>query len=327
MDKNEHSLSWKALIRIISLAFILFLIWKALGVFVAILIAVIFSTALWPLIKMFDKKLPRSLSIIIVLLLILVPFFALIYLFLNNFADEFPSLLHTINSIVNNSPFITNIIGKINIGDYLQNYSGGILESTKTVAFTITYILTVVFMVFYFLFDFEGLFTLFLGFFREEERPKIKGVLEEITLVTGIYIRGNLFISLISGGAIYLGLTLLSIPFALPLAIFTAIMDLLPLVGSTIGSIPAIILGFTISPAKGIYVILLYFLYQQSENAFIAPVIYNKALHISSSLTFIAVVIGGSVFGILGAFLALPLAASIPAIIRYRESYLKQQEN
>lgn len=327
MDKNEHSLSWKALMRIVSLAFVLFLIWKAVGVFVAILIAIIFSTALWPLVKKFDRKLPRFLSILLVLLLILAPFSALIYLFLNDVANELPSLTHAINSAVNNSPFITSLVGKINIGDYIQNLSGGILESTKTVALTVTSALTVVFMVFYFLFDFEELSALFLNFFREEERPKIKGVLEEMALVTGIYIRGNLLISLISGSAIYLGLTLLHIPFAFPLAIFTAIMDLLPLVGSTIGSVPAIILGFTISPAKGIYVMLLYFLYQQSENAFIAPVIYNKALNISSSLTFIAVVIGGSVFGILGAFLALPLAASIPAIIRYRENYIKHQGN
>ena len=58
-------------------------------------------------------------------------------------------------------------------------------------------------------------------------------------------------------------------------------------------------------------------MYQQIENAFLAPMIYNKALNISPALGFLAVMIGAGLFGILGAFLALPITASLPAIIKY----------
>lgn len=148
-----------------------------------------------------------------------------------------------------------------------------------------------------------------------------KEVPKEITFVIGKYIRGNLLISVICGIVLFVGLTILQVPFALPLAIFAAAIDLLPLVGGTIGAIPAMIIGFGVSPLTGILVLILHLLYQQAENAIISPMIYNKALNLYPSVIFLSVLIGGSLFGILGAFLSLPIAASIPAIIEYHKNY------
>jgi predicted PurR-regulated permease PerM len=116
-------------------------------------------------------------------------------------------------------------------------------------------------------------------------------------------------------------LAILHVPFALPLAIFAGLMDLLPLVGSTLGTIPALIIGFTVSPLTGILILILHLVYQQLENVIISPAIYNKALDISPALSFLSVVIGAGLFGILGAFLALPVAASLPAMVRYYQHY------
>src|ERR1019366_3888970 len=108
------------------------------------------------------------------------------------------------------------------------------------------------------------------------------------------YIRGNLAISVICTFIIWLGLFLIGIPYALPLAILTATLDLLPMVGPMIGAVPALILGFSISPIRGVIVLALYLAYQETENALISPLIYNKALNISASLSFLSVVIGGA---------------------------------
>ena len=163
--------------------------------------------------------------------------------------------------------------------------------------------------------------ALFLELFPDQEKKKVQGMLTEIAQVNGQYIRGNIIISIICMVVTFAGLVALNIPYALPLAIFAGILDLLPLVGASIGAIPAIIFGFAISPTKGVLVIILNVLYQQLENGIISPLIYNKALHISPALSFLAVVIGGGLFGILGAFLALPIAASIPAMIKYVHGY------
>ena len=158
------------------------------------------------------------------------------------------------------------------------------------------------------------------------EREKVKELLEEVAVVTGKYIRGNVLISLICGAVIYVGLSIMHVPFALPLAIFAAVLDLLPLVGQTIGAIPAIIIGFGVSPLVGVLVIVLHLLYQQAENAIISPMIYNKALNLYPSVSFLSVLIGGGLFGIIGAFLSLPVAASIPAIVEYHKNYKRRHE-
>ena len=120
---------------------------------------------------------------------------------------------------------------------------------------------------------------------------------------------------------------ILHVPFALPLAIFAAIIDLLPLVGQTIGAIPAVIIAFGVSPLTGVIVIVLHLIYQQIENAIISPMIYNKALNLYPSIIFLSVLLGASLFGILGAFLSLPIAASIPAVIQYQKNYQKRHED
>ncbi len=231
MNTHEHPLSWKALIRIVTLGLVLFLIWKASSIFVAGIISLIISTALYPVVNTFSKKLPRGLAILLVLILLLVPFALLIIISIHNVSSEFPNIISTINSAFSKSTFLSTWIGAPNLTEYLQSYSGYLLTSTKTIVLTLTSILTVVFMIFYFLFDFEVLFQMFLDFFPIKEQEKIKTVLTEVAVVTGAYIRGNILISVISGAFIYVGLLLLNIPFALPLAIFAAIMDLLPLVG------------------------------------------------------------------------------------------------
>ena len=182
-------------------------------------------------------------------------------------------------------------------------------------------VITVIVLTFYFIYDADRLLKLFLDIFPYKEKNKLKGILGKVADVTGEYIRGNVIISIISSVVVFLGLTIIGVPFALPLSIFSGVMDLLPLVGSTIGAIPALLIAFSLSPLSGLFVIILFLIYQQVENVFISPIIYNKALNLYPALVFLSVIIGASLFGILGAFLALPIAASIPAVIDYHQNY------
>jgi len=142
----------------------------------------------------------------------------------------------------------------------------------------------------------------------------------ELTRINGQYIRGNLLISLICGIIIFFGLLILHVPFAASLALFAAITDLLPLIGGIVGAAPAVIIGFAVSPVIGLLVLALFLIYQMIENNILSPNVYNQALDISPALSFIAVIVGASLFGMLGAFIALPVAASIPTIIKYLKS-------
>lgn len=261
------------------------------------------------------------LSTLVISLIILAPFLVLGFIIVPNLSKQLPQLLTSINSTLNQLPIIGHLFDNFNIVHYAESNSSYILASSGSIILTIFSAIATFILTFYFVYDYERLLNLFLSIFPYKEKAKLKGSIEEVARVTGQYVRGNVIISGITFFVILVGLLSLGIPYALPLALFAGIFDLLPLVGSTLGAIPALLVAFSLSPLQGFLVLVLHVVYQQAENAIISPAIYNKALNLYPALGFLAVLIGASLFGILGAFLALPVAASIPVMVKYHEDY------
>ena len=328
MEKIEHTFSWGALIRIVIMGVLVFLCWKTLSILPVILVALVLTAAFYPIVKKVQKKtrMPLLLCISLIVIIPIVPFILLGFIYIPRIVLELPNLLNSLNSIIGHSSFFSPFLGNFNLITYIQSHID-YANTTVNLALIVFSSISTVILTFFLMYDFDRLFELFLHIVPTKEKNQIKELLDEIILVTGKYIRGNFLISVICGVIVFVGLSLLHVPFALPLAIFAAIIDLLPLVGQTIGAIPAVIIGFGVSPLTGILVIVLHLLYQQVENNIISPMIYNKALNLLPSIVFLSVLLGASLFGILGAFLSLPVAASIPAIIEYRKNYKMRNDN
>lgn len=324
---DEHPFSWEAILRIIAAGLLLYFVWKASGILVIILISIMLATALHPIVMKVSTKIPLVFASLLAMLVLLLPFIIIGATLVPGFIAEFPHLLKRVNSLVNQAQFLPPSLREINFNQYAQSGGRYILQSTGIITNIVSSAVIVFVLTFYLMVDSERLVTIFLSIFHRSRRTKIKHLFVELAEVNGQYIRGNLLISLFCGVIMFIGLVFLNIPFAMPLALFIAILDLLPLVGSSIGAIPAIIIGFSISPLTGVLVLALIIIYQQVEGNILAPAIYNKALKLSPSLGFIAVIIGSSLFGIIGAFLALPFAASLPAVISYIQEDLEDNNN
>ncbi len=318
---SEHPFSWPALMRIVAMGIIVLLAWKALAIFPVILIAFVLAASFYPIVLLLQKKtrMPYVLAILLVVLIPLIPILFLCITIIPQMISQLPALFGSLHNVFGQATFLPESLRNFNLLAYLQGHFDA--STTVNIALTIFSVITTIVLTFFLLYDFERLLELFLHIIPSKEKGRVKDLMKEIAVVTGKYIRGNVFISLICGVVVFVGLSLLHVPYALPLAVFAAVLDLLPLVGQTIGAIPAVLIGFSVSPLTGLFVIILHLLYQQAENAIISPVIYNKALNLFPAVSFLAVIIGGSLFGILGAFLALPVAASVPAILNYRRKY------
>jgi predicted PurR-regulated permease PerM len=322
MHTHEELFSWKGLIRVVVTGLIVLLGWKALGVFPIILIAFVLAASFYPLVKKVEKKshMPFILCIFLILIvpLVLIVFFG--FSFLPKLVMQLPDLFASLNTTLSHLTFGPESLRSFDVIAYMQthfDYS----TTTINVAVTVFSVLTTIVLTFYVIYDFDRLLDLFLRVIPSSEKHNVKELMQEISIVVGKYIRGNVLISLICTVIIFIGLTLIHVPFALPLAIFAGIFDLLPLVGATLGAIPAIIIAGGVSSFALVLVIILYAAYQEVEKAIISPLIYDKALNLFPAISFLAVLLGGSLFGILGAFLALPIAASVPAVMNYRRKY------
>ena len=124
--------------------------------------------------------------------------------------------------------------------------------------------------------------------------------------------RGNLFISLIAGVAAYIAMLIVGVPFALPLAVAVAVLDLIPLVGATLGAIICVIVAGAAGGWLAALILAIYFIvYQQVENNLIQTTVYSRTVALSPLAVLVASLCGAAVAGIVGVLLAIPVAATV----------------
>jgi len=192
------------------------------------------------------------------------------------------------------------------VGSFLLS-TGGLIESA--VGF-VTAFITILVVAFFLLLDGERFVDLGLGLLAEPQRPRAWRILEQSAEAVSGYVTGNLAISLICGVAVYMVLALLGIPYAVTLALIVAILDLIPQIGAPLGGALLIIFGLTIEPWYSLILLIYFVTYKVVENV-LTPVVYGRSVKMRPLAVFIAVLSGGLLFGILGALLAIPVAAII----------------
>ncbi len=149
-----------------------------------------------------------------------------------------------------------------------------------------------------------------------EHREGFIVIMEEATARIGGYVMGNLVVSLIAGGVAVVGLFLIGVPYAVVLGVWVAIADLIPVVGAYLGAIPALVVAAFIGLPQLLGTLVLFVVYQQLENYVIAPRVMKRAVDMSPAAVIVALLVGGSLAGFVGALLSLPIAAILKIIAR-----------
>jgi len=141
---------------------------------------------------------------------------------------------------------------------------------------------------------------------RDRERAQRLGQ-RSMQAVSG-WVLGNLLTSIVAAISSLVVFGILSLPYASLLALWVGVADLIPLVGATLGAIPAVVVAFLQSTTAGIVTLAFFILYQQFENHVLQPVVYGRTIRLNPFLVLLAVLIGVELAGFLGALLALPVA-------------------
>jgi predicted PurR-regulated permease PerM len=145
-----------------------------------------------------------------------------------------------------------------------------------------------------------------------EHRSRLERAFQRIGQAVGAYVAGAVVQATIAGISTFIVLSILGVPFAAPLAVLTALADLVPLVGATIGAVlVAVVTVFQHFPTVTIIWIIWAVVYQQVENSVIQPQIQRRAVNVHAFVVLVAVLFGSALFGIVGALLAIPIAATI----------------
>src|SRR3954464_5568883 len=154
------------------------------------------------------------------------------------------------------------------------------------------------------------------GFAAPEADARWRPVLEESIRAISSSLIGNVAISIVAATVAGVSAWLLGLPFPIVLAVITGFLDLIPQVGATIAAVILVAVALTVSTTAAIVMLVVQLIYQQVENYIVYPIVYRRQVELSPFTTIVAVLIAGSLLGVVGAILAVPFAAVIKVVMR-----------
>ena len=171
----------------------------------------------------------------------------------------------------------------------------------------------------YMLFDFPRLVANARRFVPVRYRGLYADVTRKADRAVGGYLRGQVLITIVLGFLIWVGLTAIGLPLATAISVLAAVLNLVPYLGPIVGTIPAVLLGFTVSPLTALLALVVFLAANQIEAHVLGPMILGKSTNLHPITVLVSILIGVGFLGILGAFLAVPVVALAKVLL---EDYL-----
>jgi predicted PurR-regulated permease PerM len=203
-------------------------------------------------------------------------------------------------------------VSSLNAGDVF----GGLLGAGKVVLSATASTFTVLVLTIYLLGDLPRIRRLIYRLVPASRRPRAILLGDEMFSRVGGFVLGNVFTSLIAGVGTFLWLIIFGVPYPVLLGIAVAILDLIPVVGSTVGGIVVSLVALTVSVPVAVATLVFYVVYRLAEDYLIVPKIIGRTVQVPATATILAVLIGGAVLGFIGALIAIPVAAAIGILLR-----------
>ena len=303
------------------------------GVLIQVLIALFVAISLDPAVRMLTRRgVRRGLAV----LLIFVVALGLMAVFL---VAVIPALVHQFQVLVHNFPdYLAQLQDRSSrfrqlsdrfhvtsqIETFLASLPGrlgnGLLGLTGRLFGALVSTLTVVVLTIYFMLDLPRLRRGLLRLLPRAHRPQSGRIADIIIDKVGGYMIGGIVTALIAGTSAFIVFTVLGVPYAVPLAIVVAVCDLIPMIGATLGAVIGVLVTLLATELWPTTVIVagFFLVYQQLENYLIVPRIQRSTISLSAAAVLLAALIGGTALGLLGAVMAIPVAAALKVVITER---------
>ena len=242
-------------------------------------------------------------------------FFENIQTWILNLAGNYPEIQTKIQEVFKDTTNVNNIM--INVLNYIINGSINFITSLISSLFTIfTAIVFAVYMLSQKEYLHRGVTKMMYAYLKKDHVEKITDIASLSNRTFSKFISGQCVEAFILGTIFFVVLTLLRFPYALIISVITTVTALIPMFGAMIAMIIGALLIAVTNPLEAVLFIIVFQVIQQIENNFIYPKVVGKSVGLSSMWTLMAVILGGSMFGIVGMIIGLPLASILYAILR-----------
>ncbi len=211
---------------------------------------------------------------------------------------------------------LADIVRELPIDDLGHRAGNALLGYSTRVLATVGYALTAMFLAIYLLADPVRSKGFVYALVPRVHHVKVAKILLELKVIVGGYMRGQMITSLAIAVFVFLLLTILGADNALAIALFAGLTDIIPFIGGLLASTPVVLAVLPHGATTVFVVVVLMVLYQEFENRVLVPRVYGRVLRLQPALVVIALLVGGTLGGILGALLSLPIAAGLQMVFR-----------
>ncbi len=311
--------------------------------FIPVLVSTVLFFILKPLARWFEgKKVPRTLSVILSIVIALIVIAALVFYGGNFFVAQITEFVKAlpeysqvwtekITELLENE-FIAEHVSIASIKQRLSENIGTLVNSVSSGVFTLisstvdigTKIVIIPFILFYMLKDSNKLVGGIIKMVPQKKEQDVRKMLRDLNNVMSAYIVGQCIVALCIGILMTIGYLIIGMPNALVLGMFAMITTIIPFIGPFLGIVPALFIGFGISWFMILKILIVFVVAQQLEGNFISPVVMGNKLSIHPLMIILLVILAVRLYGVLGAFIVVPAYAMIKVIFGYALSWTKE---
>lgn len=321
------NVSTRTFIKAILFVLVLWFLWFVRDIVAMLLVAIMLASLIDPFADwLAQRRIPRGLAVLVVYTVLIAIASVVLILLIPVVVEQSTQLFSKLgssyqvitDSFVQLKAFTESHGLATNVQQTVESLQQGINASFSSLFSTIqgfvgglAALVVVLVLTFYMVSEEDNFRTYFKNLAPVEYQPYIAQMLTRMQKQIGAWLRGQLILGFVVGVAVYIGLKLLGVEYALLLALIAGLFEIIPYVGPIFSLIPTAIIGFAQSPFLGASVVMLYLVIQQIENHFLVPKIMQKATGLNPVFSILALLIGVKVGGFAGAVLAIPLATMI----------------
>lgn len=321
------SISTGTFLKAVLIALSLWFLWYIREIVAIFIISIMLASVIDPFADWFAKRrIPRSIAVLIVYTVLLALASLIVIVLVPIVIEQSSQLLKNIS--VTSASAIDSFVQFQQRHQVLENLTSGLesfqqnLTASANSIFTtvkgffggLAALMIVLVLTFYMVVEEESMRRYFKTLAPAEYQPYLNQILQKMQKRIGAWLRGQIILGFVVGLAVYIGLKLLGVPYALLLAIIAGLFEIVPYVGPILSLLPAALIGFAQSVVLGLGVVILYLIIQQVENNVLVPKIMQKVTGLNPILSIAALLVGVQVGGVVGAILAIPLATMISVV-------------
>ncbi len=330
-QRVEVIVSVRTLVTLLAFAALVALAVLSIGTLLSIFVAAVLALGLDPVVGALVRRgWKRGLASVAVFAALFVAAFAIVLVTAGPLWDQIVDFIRKLpdywNQLVNTPAFQKLIAGSStdnHVSKVLKDLASGLPDAATALlgiagsAFgSVLSLVTLTFLALFLLMERPKITDWVFGFAPPEVDARWRPVVEDSISAVSSSLIGNLAISLVAATVAGLSAWALGLPFPIVLAVITGFLDLIPQVGATVAAVILCAVALTVSTPAAIAMGVIQLIYQQIENYVVYPLVYRRAVELTAFTTIAAVLIAGSLLGVVGAILAVPFAAVIKIFVR-----------